>query len=127
MNVQEMYSIADLMLARVAHLLPDRPVIWVQRQISRRVLKRLDVPPEWLVEGPDGFQAEDEMDILFGFGNPNPERVGCWPEAELMELATRRRPMRDPGYRHLAYCSPCYRHARALQRLKIRSRFRPLI
>ena len=119
MNVLDMYSMADLMLARVAHLLPDRPVIWLQRQISRRVLKRLDVPPEWLVQGPDGFQAEDEMDILFGFGNPNPERVGCCSEAELIELASRRRPMGDPGYHHLAYCSPCYRQARALQRLKV--------
>jgi hypothetical protein len=34
----------------------------------------LHVLAEWLAEGPDGFQAEDELDIVFGFGNPNPER-----------------------------------------------------
>ncbi len=118
MNVLDIYSMADLMLARVAHLLPDRPVNWVQRHISRRVLKRLDIPPEWLAEGPDGFLAEDEMDILFGLGNSNPERVGCCSDAELLELANRHRPMGDPGYNHLAYCSPCYRRARVLQRLK---------
>ena len=44
--------------------------------------------------------------------NPNPERVGCRSEAELIELANRRRPMGDPGYQHISYCSPCYRRAR---------------
>jgi hypothetical protein len=79
-----------------ASLIAPRPVSWIQHQISRRVLKRLDVPPEWLAEGPDGFQAEDEMDILFGFGKRNLERVGCCSESELIELANRRRPMADP-------------------------------
>lgn len=120
MNVLDMYSTADLMLARVARFLPDPPVRWVQRQISRRILKRLRVPPAWLAEGLDGFQAADELDLVFGFGNPNPERVGCHSEAELIELANRRRPMSDPGYDHIGYCSPCYRRLRALQRLKIR-------
>lgn len=120
MNLLDMYSTADLVLARVARFLPDPLVRWVQRRISRRVLKRLRVPSEWLAEGPDGFQPDDEMDLVFGYGNPNPERVGCCSEPELIELANRRRSIGDPGYEHIGCCSPCYRRLRALQRLKIR-------
>jgi hypothetical protein len=119
MNFLDLYSTADLMLARVARFLPNPLVRWVQRQISRQVLKRIAVPPAWLAKGPDGFQPEDEMDLVFGYGSPNPERVGCCSEVELIELATRRRPMGDPGYKHIAYCSPCYRRGRVLQRLKV--------
>jgi len=119
MNLLDVYSIVDLTVARIARLLPNTLVQRVQRQISRHALKRLRVPREWLAEGPDGFQAEDEMD-LFGFGNPNPKRAGCCSEAELIELANRRRSIGDPGYDHIGICSPCYRRLRALQRLKIR-------
>jgi hypothetical protein len=88
MNVLDMYSMADYVLACVARFLPDPLVRWVQLRISRRVLKRLRVPPEWLAEGPDGFQPDDEIDLVFGDGHPNPGRVGCGSEAELIELAT---------------------------------------
>lgn len=120
MNVLDMYSIADLALARIARFLPNPLVMRLQRGISRHALKRLRVPAEWLAEGPDGFQAEDEIDLVFAFGNPNPDRAGCGSEVELIELANRRRSIGDPGYVHIGNCSPCYRRLRALQRQKMR-------
>jgi len=118
MNLLDMYSTADLVLARVARFLPDPLVRWVQRRISGRVLKRLRVPPEGLAE--EGFQPDDETDLVFGYGNPNPGRVGCSSEADLIELANRRRSIGDPRYDHIGYCSPCFRRLRALQRLQVR-------
>jgi hypothetical protein len=120
MNVLDLYSTADYVLARVARFLPDPLVRGIQRRISRRVLKRLSVPPAWLAEGPDGFQPEDEIDLVFGYGHPNPVRVGCLSEAELMELATRRRLIDDPRYDHFENCSPCCRRLRVLQRRHVR-------
>ena len=78
----------------------------------------MNLPREWLQEGPDGFRAEDEIDIVFGFAHPNPSRIGCCSEAELVELAHRRRPMDDPAYTHVGQCSPCYRKLRAIQGMK---------
>jgi hypothetical protein len=120
MNVLVMYSIADLALARIARFLPNPLVMRLQRGISRHALNRLRVPAQWLAEGPDGFQAEDEIDLVFGFGNPNPDRTGCGSEVELIELANRRRSISDPAYVHIGNCSPCYRRLRALQRLERR-------
>jgi hypothetical protein len=66
------------------------------------------------VDGSD-FIARSEIDELFGHASPNPERIGCPPPEELLLLARRDRPIDDPGYDHLADCSPCYRHVRGLQ------------
>ena len=65
------------------------------------------------------FNRRDEIDIVFGFGDSNPDRIGVASEAELIELANRRRPIDDPGYSHIMSCSPCYRRLRTLQRLKL--------
>ena len=48
----------------------------------------------------------------------DPSRIGCCSEAELVELAHRRRPMDDPAYTHVGKCSPCYRKLRAIQGMK---------
>jgi hypothetical protein len=114
-----MYSLTEQVLTRVGRYLPRRLVRWIDKQVSRRALSRMNIPPEWLLEGPDGFRAEDEIDIVFGFANPNPDRTGCCSEAELVELANRRRSMDDPGYSHVGHCSPCYRTVRALQRMRL--------
>lgn len=75
----------------------------------------MNIPPEWRLEAPDGLRIEDEIDIVFGFAHPNPNRIGCCPEGERVELAHRRWSMDDPGYMHFGQCSPCYRRVRALQ------------
>jgi hypothetical protein len=110
-----MHSSAEQVLARLRAYLPVRMVRWLDRQLSKRALGRMDLPREWLMKGPDGFRARDEIDIVFGFAHPNPNRIGCCSEVELVELAHRRRSMDDPGYAHVAQCSPCYRRMRALQ------------
>ena len=115
-----MSSIAEQVIARLRAYLPLRLVRWLERQVSRCALRRMNLPRRWLVEGSDGFRAEDEIDIVFGFAHPNPSRVGCRSEAELVELTHRRRPIDDPGYTHLGQCSPCHRRVRAFQRMKVR-------
>lgn len=62
------------------------------------------------------FRDFDEIDLLFGGANPNPLRIGCLTDATLMALGLRRRPIGDPGYRHLTECSSCYASCRSLQR-----------
>src|SRR5689334_16439892 len=57
----------------------------------------------------------DEIDEVFGSANPNPERIGCPPRAELERLARQRGAIDDPLYEHLASCSPCFLDWRALQ------------
>lgn len=69
----------------------------------------------------------DEIDVLFGTANPNPDRVGCPPVDTLAALARRARPMDDPAYVHLAECSPCYREFRSLQQQKAPSSARGLL
>ena len=113
-----MYSSAEHVLARLRAYLPVRMVRWLDRRLSKRALARMNLPPEWLREGPDGFKAKDEIDIVFGFAHPNPNQIGCCSEAELVELAHRQRSMNDPGYAHVAQCSRCYRRMRALQGMK---------
>jgi len=114
-----MYSLAEQVLTGVGPYSPVRLVRWIDRQVSRRALRRMNIPPEWLLKGPDGFRAEDEIDIVFGFAHPNPSRSWCCSEAELVELTNRRRPISDPRYSHVGQCSPCYRRVRALQGMKI--------
>lgn len=65
------------------------------------------------------FKVEDELDLLFGRANPNPAREGC-PSRDVLEaLARRARPMEDPGYEHLAKCSPCFKEFRAVQQADV--------
>jgi len=68
-------------------------------------------------QGPDpsGFTAENEIDLVLGNANPNPERTGCPTREVLVALARRERMSDDPAYEHLIKCSPCYREVRALQ------------
>jgi len=120
MTLLDLYGMVDLTLARFSRFIPVRLYQWLEREISRRELKLLrGVPPEWLAEGPDGFQRESVIDIVFGHGAPNPGRVGCCSEAELIEFANRRRPVDNSGFEHIVNCSPCYRRLRTLQRLKV--------
>lgn len=66
-------------------------------------------------ESLDEFFPRDEIDAVFGYGHPNPERVGCPPEDVLIQLARRRLPIDHHGYQHLDQCSPCYRHVAFLR------------
>jgi hypothetical protein len=63
-----------------------------------------------------GFSVDDAIDLVFAFGNPNPDRCGCPAPAIVQALAVRALPIGHPGYEHLVCCSPCYREFRALQR-----------
>ena len=49
--------------------------------------------------------SADEIDILFGTANPNPDRTGCPPPETLEALARHELPMDHPAYVHLAECS----------------------
>src|SRR4029453_11433747 len=70
--------------------------------------------------GAPEFEVDDEMDLLLGRGFPNPAREGC-PTVEVVKaLARKGRPLTDPGYEHLAQCSPCYREFRGFQQTKVR-------
>ena len=115
----EMYDMVDLTLARFSRFIPERLNQRLERVISRRQMELLDLPAFWVVEGPDGFQPESVLDIVFGHGAPNPDRIGCCAEADLIEFANRRRPVDDPGFQHIMNCSPCFRRLRTLQRLKV--------
>ena len=75
---------------------------------------------------PRNLAGGDEIDVLFGMANPNPDRVGCPPAETLAALARRERPMDDPAYVHLTACSPCYREFRGLQQQGARSSARGL-
>ena len=68
------------------------------------------------------FHPDDEIDELFARGNPNPTRQGCPSRDVLIALAKRELPISDPGYKHLASCSPCYQEARAYQAAQVRQR-----
>lgn len=68
----------------------------------------------------DEFSPRDEIDAVFGYGHPNPERVGC-PSSEVLALLARRKlPVEHAGYEHLSQCSPCYRRVSTLNRLRRR-------
>jgi hypothetical protein len=67
-----------------------------------------------------GFEVDDEMDLLFGRANPNPNREGCLPVHVLKSLALRERAISDSGFEHLAHCSPCFREYRGFQQANAR-------
>jgi hypothetical protein len=114
-----MYDMVHLTLARFTRFIPGRLYQRLERGILRHEMELLALPPHWVAEGPDGFIPESVFDIVFGHGAPNPDRVGCCSEAELIEFANRRRPGDDPGVHHIMNCSPCYRRLRTLQRLNV--------
>lgn len=65
--------------------------------------------------GAPEYEVDDEMDLLLGRGFPNPTREGC-PTVDVVNALSRKgRPITDPGYEHLAQCSPCYREFRGFQ------------
>jgi hypothetical protein len=71
---------------------------------------------------PPALEPEDALiEEMFSQANPNPERIGCPSRDELALLARRLRPIGDPGYDHLANCSPCFIEFRALQQSTQRS------
>jgi len=115
----EMYELVDLTLARFSRFIPERLYQRLERTLSRRQMELLHLPPYLVAEGPDGFQPENVIDTVLAHGAPNPDRIGCCSEAELIEFANRRRPIDDPGFKHIMNCSPCYRRLRTLQRLKV--------
>lgn len=115
----DMYDVVDLALARFSRFIPARLYQRLERAISRRQMELLRLPSELVAKGPDGFQPESVIDVVFAHGAPNPDRVGCCSEAELIEFASRRRPIDDPGFQHIVNCSPCYRRLRSLQRLQV--------
>ena len=52
---------------------------------------------------------------------PNPQRVGCPPDAELNRLAERPRETHPSVSQHLTHCSPCFnRYMKILDELKNR-------
>lgn len=65
--------------------------------------------------GAPEYEVDDEMDLLLGRGFPNPTREGCPTVDVVKALARKGRPITDPGYEHLAQCSPCYREFRGFQ------------
>lgn len=65
--------------------------------------------------GTPRFEVDDEMDLLLGSAYPNPTREGCPAPEVLRQLSQRQLPISDPGYEHLARCSPCYREFRGFQ------------
>jgi hypothetical protein len=65
--------------------------------------------------GGEMFHPDDAMDELFARANPNPDREGCPTDEVLRALALKERLISDPGYEHLAQCSPCYRTFRQFQ------------
>lgn len=69
-------------------------------------------------QNPRGFTADDEIDEMFGYANPNRKRVGCPPADILSALAKRELPIGHPWYEHLVHCSPCYRAVRAFQQAR---------
>lgn len=75
---------------------------------------------------PSGFTAENEIDLVLGNANPNPERSGCPSRDVLSALARRERMADDPAYEHLIKCSPCYREVRALQQAAGERRAAPI-
>jgi hypothetical protein len=86
--------------------------------VGREALENMaiETPNQNDRRGPSlAFIPEDEVDLLSGYGRPNPTRAGCPSHDELVALSRRERPIGDGGYAHTANCSPCYRELRSLQ------------
>ncbi len=68
------------------------------------------------------FDAEDDLDYLFGNANPNPSRAECPSRDELIRMSHRAIPIGDRVYVHVVGCSPCFREMRGLQQSRARRR-----
>ncbi|MEP7309344.1 MAG: hypothetical protein ABJA98_27895 [Acidobacteriota bacterium] len=68
----------------------------------------------------DKLQLADEalLDDIYSHVDANPDRVGCPPQAVLVELATRVRPVTDPLWEHVIHCSPCTVEVRTRHRAR---------
>ena len=54
-------------------------VRWLDRQLSKRALARMNLPREWLEKGPDGFRAEDGSILSSALRiEPESDRVLLW-------------------------------------------------
>jgi hypothetical protein len=51
----------------------------------------------------------DPLYELLEQANPNPDRVGCLTDEQILGFAEGRRAVTDPGFAHLTACFPCYR------------------
>jgi hypothetical protein len=85
--------------------------------------KRMFKPKDWLPQ----ISYPNEIDVVFGLANPNPDRVGCPSRDALVALSRRERPIGDPAYDHLIRCSPCYLDVRELQEADARERRRRVL
>jgi hypothetical protein len=84
------------------------------------IKRRLSVLPEGSakrasLERLQSLSDEALVDDLFSSGHPNPERIGCPPRDVLIALARKERAISDPGYDHIAKCSPCWVEVRDLK------------
>lgn len=79
---------------------------------------------------PRNKRRDIDEDEFFGFAKsylseafPNPQRIGCPAEAELMRMAERPSEQDAPVSDHLTGCSPCFsRYMEILAELKRKSR-----
>ena len=85
------------------------------RSFAVSLVRKTSIRRRRRTDPPTTFVPENEIDVVLGGANPNPERVGCPPQFVLTELARRERSISDPWYEHLSACSPCFREVRALQ------------
>src|SRR5262245_57006620 len=54
----------------------------------------------------------DPIDPLYDLleeANPNPDRVGCLTDDQILAFAQGTQPVTDPGFAHVTACFPCYR------------------
>jgi hypothetical protein len=68
---------------------------------------------------PFAIIPEDEIDLVLGYGSPNPTRDGCSSYDLLVVLSRRERPIDNRTYEHLVKCSPCYRRVRSLHQASV--------
>jgi hypothetical protein len=107
------FYISERLKERVRRVPILRPVLGAWWRWS--MMRSQQLPREWFDGSIDGFVAEDLFDVAFAFHSENPDPAGCPDLPVLRELASRRRPMDDPWFRHLQSCSNCYRQVRGLQ------------
>ena len=79
---------------------------------------------------PKNKRRDINEDEFFGFAKsylseafPNPQRIGCPPESDLISMATCPKEQYAPISQHLTGCSPCFnRYITILADLKRKSR-----